>query len=673
MMQNSDSDIESKAATCDFDYKEIKCKILVVDDSKLFNHTITKRLASKGHTISQAFTLKDARELIDSVEFDFIILDLFLPDGEGNEIIDTMPIDMRSKVIVLSVDEDAQRREYIFDAGILDYVSKANSLYTIIEDIENLIYNTRRNPLINILIVDDSRFARKAIKKILIPKRFNLYESNCAKDGLEILKDEKIHLILLDYEMPDMDGYQMLEEIRKDKKLINIPVIMVSGNNSPNVVAKVLKHGGNDFIKKPYSTEELLLKINLHVSKYMDIEVIQQKEKELQKSLKKTKKAEASKSIFLANMSHEIRTPLSAIMGFVEILSQEETDEEKMGYLKIIQDSGGMLLNLINDILDFSKIDKNKLDINKETFMIQELYKSLSSLYEPVIHQKGLIFKSSLDPNLPKYLNSDFLRIKQILINLFSNAIKFTKKSGKIIFEIKLTSDCKSIEFSVEDNGIGIEEKNHKKVFKLFSQAEPTTTQNFGGTGLGLAISSKLVSLLGGKIELQSELGKGSRFSFTLPIIESEIDEEKITHFETEKNKSQSIKFNHHILLAEDNIVNQKFMDIVLKKLGLTFDIANDGIEAIELFQKNSYDVILMDENMPNMNGIEATKEILKLEKQNNLVHTPIIALTANAIKGDEKIFLEAGMDEYLSKPLNRQKFNEILQKYIKSQGDISS
>ncbi len=661
-----DSNIKLEATTCDFDSKEIKCKILVVDDSKLFNHTVTKRLDSKGHTISQAFTLKEARELIDSVEFDFIILDLFLPDGEGDEIIDAMPEAMRSKVIVLSVDEDTQRREYIFDAGILDYVSKANSLYTIIEDIENLIYNTRRNPLVNILIVDDSQFARKAIKKILIPKRFNLYESSCAKEGLKILKDKKVHLILLDYEMPDMDGCQMLEKIRKDKKLIDIPVIMVSGNSSPNVVAKVLKHGGNDFIKKPYSTEELLLKINLQVSKYMDFEVIQQKEKELQESLKRAKQAETSKSIFLANMSHEIRTPLSAIMGFVEILSQDETDEKKKDYLKTIQDSGDLLLNLINDILDFSKINKGKIDINKETFAIQELYKSLASLYEPAIHQKGLIFESTLDPNLPKYLNSDFLRIKQILINLFSNAIKFTKKSGKIIFEIKLTSDGKSIEFSVEDNGIGIEEKNHKKVFKLFSQAESSTTKNFGGTGLGLAISSKLVSLLGGKIELQSELGKGSKFSFTLPIIKSEIDEEKITHFETEQNKSQSTKFNHHVLLAEDNMVNQKFMDIVLKKLGLTFDVANDGIEAVELFQKNSYDVILMDENMPNMNGIEATKEILKLEKQNNLVHTPIIALTANAIKGDEEKFLDAGMDEYLSKPLNRQKFNEVLQKYIK-------
>ena len=642
-----------------FECKKVNYKILVVEDSKLFNKAITSEFKKDGHTITQAFTLQEAKNFIDTMDFDFILLDLILPDGEGDEIIDSMPKELRSKVIVLSGDDDAQRRDYIFKAGVLDYFSKLNSFHLIMSDIKNLMCTVEQNSFINILIVDDSSFMRRALRSVLAPKRFNIFEASGAKTGLEILQETEIHLVLLDYEMPDMNGAQMLDKIKKNKNYLNLPVIMLSGNYQDDVISRVLKHGACDFIKKPYVTEELLLKCDLHIKEHINVKRIKQKEIELENSLKRVKDAEKHKSLFLANMSHEIRTPLNSILGFVDLLEEDETDKKKIDYLNTIQGSGKLLLSLINDILDFSKIENNKLDINTEVFVVNELYEFIVSLYTPMISAKGINFKTSLDLNLPKYFKSDFLRIKQIITNLLGNAIKFTPKGGEITFKIKLSEDKNSVEFSVDDTGIGIDPKNHKKVFELFSQAEETTTKKFGGTGLGLSISAKLVSLLNGEIGIQSELNQGSKFYFTLPI--SKICEnEKVRHNMTTPIK-ETINFNHHILLVEDNKANQKFMRIILKKLGFTFDIANDGLEAIENFKVAKFDAILMDENMPNMNGIETTKYILEYEKKNTLVHTPIIALTANALKGDRERFLSAGMDEYLTKPINKKKLSEVL------------
>ena len=646
-----------------FECKNTSYKILVVEDSKFFNNAVTNDLISEGHLVTQAFTLHEANELIGSNDFDFIILDLILPDGEGDEIIDAMPKDFRSKVIVLSGDEDSQRRDYIFKSGVLDYFSKSNVFHLIMEDIKNLICNVELNSFMNILIVDDSSFMRRMLKGVLSPKRFNIYEARSAKDGLEILKNNEIHLVLLDYEMPEMNGAQMLEKIKKNRKFLELPVIILSGNENQDVIARVLKHGASDFIKKPFATEELLLKCDLHIKEYINFKRLKQKEQELELLLHRAKAAELHKSMFLANMSHEIRTPLNAILGFVELLADDEVDEKKVDYLNTIQGSGKLLLNLINDILDFSKIESNKLDINTEVFVLSELYELIVSLYTPMASDKKIKFKLILEPTLPKYFKSDFLRIKQVLINLLGNAIKFTPQNGEITFKIMFTEDEKHIEFSVDDTGIGIDPKHHKKVFELFSQAEETTTKKFGGTGLGLSISAKLVHLLDGEIGIQSELGKGSRFYFRLPI--SEIDENEIVHHEIIQTKQEVFNFNNHILLVEDNKTNQKFMSVILSKLGLTFDIADDGLEAIDKFKTSRYDAILMDENMPNMNGTEATKRIIEYEKEKTIKHTPIIALTANAIEGDKDRFLKAGMDEYLSKPLNKKKLANVLGTFL--------
>jgi CheY-like chemotaxis protein len=649
------------------DCTQVKYKILVVDDSKTFNQKITDALNKLGHTITQSYTFKQTEDLLEKDEYDFILLDLILPDGDGDELIDKLNDETKSKVIVLSADSDNQRRNHIFESGILDYFSKTNPTHKIIEDIKNLLCTVEQNSSINILIVDDSSFMRKMLKSVLIPKRFNVFEAKNGINGIDILNQKDIHLVVLDYEMPGMDGITMIEQVKKDIKFLELPIIMISGNDHKDIVARALKNGASDFLKKPFATEELLLKCDLHVKDYINVQKIKQKEEQLASALEKTKIAEQHKALFLANMSHEIRTPLNAIIGFVNLLEEEELDETKKNHFKTIQKSGDLLLNIINDILDFSKIESNKLDINKENFVIDELYHLIISLYSPTIKEKNLNFKTTIDINLPKYFNSDFLRIKQIITNLLSNAIKFTPENGEIGFAIRLTEDKKNIEFSISDTGIGIDPKNHQKIFELFSQAESTTTKKFGGTGLGLSISSKLVSILGGEISIQSELGEGSNFFFSLPIQNNDTNK-NIIHHKEEKLNNPTLQFNSHILLVEDNITNQQFMSILLKKYGLTFDIASDGIEAIEKFKLQEYDLILMDENMPNLSGIDTTKTIRSLQREQNLKYTPIIALTANALKGDRDKFIKAGMDEYLTKPVNKERLSFILDEFLDKQ-----
>jgi CheY-like chemotaxis protein/anti-sigma regulatory factor (Ser/Thr protein kinase) len=323
--------------------------------------------------------------------------------------------------------------------------------------------------------------------------------------------------------------------------------------------------------------------------------------------------------------------------------------------LGIINGSSQNLLRVINDILDFSKIESGNLKLDYVNFNPQKEFNLTKKLFDAKIKEKNINFHISYI-DLPEALYADALRIKQVINNLLSNAIKFTDDNKNIYLNIRYKDNTLFV--SVKDEGIGISKEYQEKIFEAFSQADSSTTRKYGGTGLGLSISHNLVKKMKGELKLKSTLHQGSEFYFSIPIqIGQAIQVEEYTQ--------NNIKLSGHILLVEDNNANQMFMKIVLKNMNLSFDIANDGIEAIKLFKHSKYDAILMDENMPNMNGIEATKQILLYEKQNNLIHTPIIALTANALKGDRKKFLEAGMDEYITKPVDKKKLNRILGNFL--------
>ena len=395
-----------------------------------------------------------------------------------------------------------------------------------------------------------------------------------------------------------------------------------------------------------------------------DITKDEQLKNDLKKAQIESEKANKSKSEFLANMSHEIRTPMNGILGFVEHLAQGEKDTERLKKFNVIKNSGESLLHIINDILDFSKIESGKIDIESHPFEMNKLSDNANAIFGILAKEKNIHLKYEIDKEVPKCIMTDEVRLKQVIFNLLSNAIKFTSENGNVELSIQYNSEKNRILFSVSDNGIGIAKENQDKIFDAFSQEDSTTTRRFGGTGLGLSISSKLVSMMGGELKLESEVGKGSRFYFELSI--GECNEDDIKKDEDEALLSnEKIKLSGHILVVEDNKVNQILMGMILDEINITYDIANDGIEAISMYQKNKYSLILMDENMPNMNGIEATKQIRAQEKQNDLKQIPIIAVTANAMSEDKQRFLDASMDDYISKPYTRSDIKKVLEKFL--------
>ncbi len=507
------------------------------------------------------------------------------------------------------------------------------------------------------------------------------------------------------------------------------------------------------------------------------------------------KEANAAKSIFLANMSHEIRTPLNGIIGFTELLKNTDLDDEKREFVDVIENSSENLLEIINNILDLSKVESNKIEIEEILFEPITEFENAIEVYGPKAAEKGIHLSAYIDPSLNKYIKGDITKIKEVLINLLSNAVKFTQKDDMITVQIlreESQSGTAKISFSVEDSGIGIEEEKLNGIFDAFSQADSTITRKFGGTGLGLTISSKYIEILGGKLSVESEVGKGSKFYFTLEFEEStasdinyqnkfnkyycailsprdssnpqtkfiynylnyfgasakiynsffdlknliykqgvnvvilnyndisseELEEYKKIHIpiivilktsqqnlyssikskyitpiyepvnitkiakvlesykdliqeykipQSTPNKTHAFgkKFSAKALVAEDNAINQKLIKRTLEDIGLDIDIVPNGLLALKNRQMNNYDIIFMDIAMPVMDGVIATQEIIKYEEENNLSHVPIVAITANALKGDRERFMREGLDEYLTKPIKKDSILSILNMFI--------
>lgn len=378
-------------------------------------------------------------------------------------------------------------------------------------------------------------------------------------------------------------------------------------------------------------------------------------EQELIKEKQKAEDASSYKSEFLANMSHELRTPLNSIIGFSEILLDEEQNSEKANKLKIINSSSKTLLQLINDILDFTKIETGKVEVELIPVEIVNEIKEICEIFTFQINGKNIKFYLGIDENLPNRIILDPLKLKQIILNLLSNAIKFTSSGKNIIVNVIYDKKNSKIVIEVIDEGIGIHKDKQNLVFEKFSQEDNSTTRKFGGTGLGLTISKNLANLMGGDITLESEVGVGSKFKLILPI---KISNDKIIK---NKNIKEHDFRNHKVLLVEDNKLNQLLFIEIMKKYNINIEIANDGIEALEIYKNNRYDIIFMDDKMPNMDGITTINEIKRLDKE----HPAIIAFTANALATDREKFLNAGAVDFLTKPIDIQKLDKILVKIL--------
>lgn len=414
--------------------------------------------------------------------------------------------------------------------------------------------------------------------------------------------------------------------------------------------------------------------LSIIISRFV-AQAVEDKNKELshtnenmEKAFKKAEEATVIKSEFLATMSHEIRTPLTAIIGFAEtMLFKEQTVYQRLAATKTIIRSGKHLLQIINDILDLSKIEANKLEYEKIDLSPFELLSDIKLLVQPAAVDKGLGFSINYIFPLPDKINSDPLRLKQVLINLCNNAIKFTEK-GYVVINVSCDFDEEKIIFEVVDSGIGITKEQQEVIFKAYQQADSSTTRKFGGTGLGLSLSKTLAENLGGSLTAYSEFGKGSQFRLTLndkSIATAGVvyDRSHITDaINDEHINTDSVNLNGLVLLAEDNKDNQELLLIYLRRMGLDVVTADNGQKAVNAAHNNKIDLILMDMRMPVMGGLEAT---ILLRQQG--FAKPIIALTANAMSEERKACTDAGCNDFIAKPVDIRKLTEILEKYLET------
>jgi signal transduction histidine kinase/AmiR/NasT family two-component response regulator len=392
---------------------------------------------------------------------------------------------------------------------------------------------------------------------------------------------------------------------------------------------------------------------------------------ELATAMKHEIDANKEKSMFLANMSHEIRTPMNGVLGMTDMLNDTKLDDTQKDYLQNLKRSGETLLSIINDILDFSKIESGTFEIRNEPFSIHHCVNDVMELLMVKAEEKGLILLCQIASDIPEVLLGDEVRVKQILMNLIGNAIKFTPE-GEINVICNLASQNNKdveLEFIVRDTGLGMPKDQLDLIFNSFHQVDSSSTKLIEGTGLGLAICKNLTHLMGGTINAESELNVGTEFSFRIIVSESDIHLDQIKSIKKKESMPLSLMKPMKILLVEDNKINQKVCLNLLKKLGYEADIAFNGLEAVDMVMQGTYDVVLMDIQMPQMNGKDATIEIKKKLDENLCPH--IIALTANALADDRQKCLDAGMDAYMSKPIKLDVLKMALMEVIPIYGEV--
>jgi signal transduction histidine kinase/CheY-like chemotaxis protein/HPt (histidine-containing phosphotransfer) domain-containing protein len=642
----------------------VTLKILIIDDDKVDTVTIIRSISHSGiiANVESAFSAKEGIEKIKSFNYDLVFLDYMMPDSDGISFLKKLrDLGIETPVIFVTSQGDEKIASQAILGGASDYIPKTL-----------LTPDGVSQSIRNALKLHESHILRKKTELALKINVNRLFEAQ------QLAKIGSWEINLQDGEVFISDQFYTIFEIEKsttasiallksrlnsdDVELFEKNLDYVKENNSEIQFTHSLisKNGTvkyiNEYIKCLNGEHNEPFKI---LGTIQDVSDQKEIERELIKAKDLAEQSTRVKEQFLTNMSHEIRTPMNGIIGFAKILEGTNLDAEQRQSVNAIKRAGKNLMVVINDILDFSKIEAEKMIFEELNFSLSKNIKGVMELFSPIATEKKIKLISNINSQINDFLVGDPTRLSQILINLIGNALKFTDK-GYVelnVSQLKETETETFLEFAIVDTGVGIPQDKISSIFESFNQASNETTRKFGGTGLGLTITRRLIELQGGSIKVESEIDKGSKFSFVLQF--KKVKKGIVTTVKLKKEElSPDFLKDINILLVEDNELNQLLAIKVFEKFDKTIDIADNGKIAIDKIEKNNYDIILMDIQMPEMDGIELTKYIrASVGPKSN---TPIIALTAHATVIEEKRCLDNGMNDYLSKPFD---FNELLEK----------
>ena len=543
----------------------------------------------------------------------------------------------------------------------------------------------------NILIVDDTLENLQLLSNTLSNQGYKVRGAAKGQMAIRTARSSPPDLILLDIKMPEMDGYEVCERLKADEQTRDVPVIFISALDEVIDKVRAFQVGGVDYITKPFHVEEVLARIEHQLMIQRLSTQLQEQNKQLQQEIQERQKAEQAaaaanraKSEFLANMSHELRTPLNAILGFTQLMNRNpQLTAEQRDFLEIINGSGEHLLELIDDILDLSKIEAGLIELNQKSFDLYRLLDNIEDLFQIQTEQKNLDFIVIVSPNVPQYIRTDEQKLRSCLLNLLSNAIKFTNYGGVTLTVDKTKKSESSLQFSVNDTGLGIAPEEIETLFDAFVQTSAGRA-TAGGTGLGLAITKKFVELMGGEIRVSSVFGEGTTFEFTIQLSEADLSQV------TSQPRQRVIGLEpgqetYRILVVDDTKANRLLLVKLLEPLGFDVREATNGLEGLSIWESWQPHLVFMDTRMPVMSGLEATRQVRIKEKalidcretarytedsissSNSKFRqaTIIVILTASVFEEKRGEILATGADDFVHKPFGEEIIFEKISQHL--------